>query len=137
MDDRANAAIEVFRKFSSEMKAWNDKYYPLMSENAVQHKDDAVAELTPIFDKYVWSDAVRRDERLNAPSTSQPSEYDTNTDTIVDTKFANKKVLIEVQAETGFRNKFRYTVTKNDETWKIKRKDVFRPLNDQWKSYHI
>ena len=137
MDDRANAAIEVFRKFSSEMKAWNDKYYPLMSENAVQHKDDAVAELTPIFDKYVWSDAVRRDERLNAPSTSQPSEYDTKTDTIVDTKFSNKKVLIEVQAETGFRNKFRYTVTENDETWKIKRKDVFRPLNDQWKSYHI
>ena len=32
----------LYRKFSSEMKEWNDKFYPLMKENAASVMDQAI-----------------------------------------------------------------------------------------------
>jgi hypothetical protein len=137
MDDQVKEAVEAFLNFSKEMKAWNDKYYLLMNKAAAEHVKDAIAELTPIFDRHVWVDATRRNERLNAPSTSEPSEYDPDTDIIAETESSKKKVLIRVQSQTGFKNEFRYTITEINCVWKIKRKDVFRPFNGKWKGYHI
>jgi hypothetical protein len=137
MDDQANEAVEVLLNFSAEMKAWNDKYYLLMNKAAAEHVKDAIAELKPIFDRHVWEDAARRDERLNAPSTSEPSEYDPDSEIIADTEISKKKVLIRVQTQTGFKNEFRYTISEVNSVWKIKRKDVFMPLNNKWKCYHI
>ncbi|RZI59611.1 MAG: hypothetical protein EOP14_04125 [Pseudomonas sp.] len=137
MDDKMDEATEIFSSFSVQMKCWNDKFYLPMKESAVAVSKQAVAELAPIFGQYVWPDAVRSEERLNNPSTSQPSDYDPDIDTIENREISKSKILLHVQKNTGFRNKFRYTIVKRKNEWKLLRRDVFNDLSGKWKSHHI
>jgi hypothetical protein len=87
-------ASKVWLEFASAMKRWNDKFYPVMKENAAAYADEAAAELKPIFRQYVWPNAVRGDERLENPATSRPSDYDADSDTIEDTQSGDTKTII-------------------------------------------
>ncbi|PZT91399.1 MULTISPECIES: NTF2 fold immunity protein [unclassified Sphingomonas] len=127
----------LYRKFSSEMKEWNDKFYPLMKENAASVMDQAIGELSPIFDTYVWEDAKRRNERLNKPSTHKPCDYDPESNTIEDIELSGSKATIRIQTHAGFRDTFRYTFTNKNECWKLYKREILDDESNKWKIHHI
>jgi hypothetical protein len=88
------------------MKKWNDKFYPLMKENAAAFVDAAIIELEPIFQQYVCPKAVRGDERLKNPTTSNPSDYNPDSDIIEDIESGKTKTIIYAQSKTGFQDRF-------------------------------
>ena len=130
-------ASKVWLEFASAMKRWNDKFYPVMKENAAAYADEAAAELKPIFRQYVWPNAVRGDERLENPATSRPSDYDADSDTIEDTQYGDTKTIIYVQSKTGFQDRFRYVMTRRGGEWKLSKREVYNDVSGKWKSHHV
>lgn len=131
------AICSLYRDFSSEMKKWNDKFYPLMCDSVAEVRDRAASELKPIFDRYVWDDAKRRDDRLGTPSTEDPCDYDPETNTIKKIELSKSKSVIYVQTHAGFEDCFRYTFTKKGETWNIFKRELIYDEPDKWKSHYI
>lgn len=129
--------VSIYKSFSSEMKLWNDKFYILMEESAANHREQAVHELIPIFDRYVWEDAKRRDERLVSPSTEDPCDYDPETSTIEKIESSGSDFVIFVQTHSGLENLFRYTFKKRNENWKLSRRDIFLETKKKWMLHHI
>lgn len=127
----------IYRAFSSEMKKWNDKFYPLMRESVAAVRDQAIDELRPVFDRYVWDDATRREERLNAPSTCSPSDYDPETETIEDIDLSRSKATVNVQTHVGFEDMFRYIFTREGDDWRLSKRQIFEETANRWRSYHI
>lgn len=114
-ETKGDASAVLFESFSA-MKRWNDKLHLLMKEDAAAHGKQAVVELEPIFDAYVAPDAVRRDERPNQPSTSAPSDYDADVNTIGQIEEGKSKTVIYVQTNIGFKDRFRFTLIRLDGT---------------------
>lgn len=127
----------LYRDFSSEMKEWNDKFYPFMRDNAAAVTDQAISELKSIFDRYVWDDAKRREERLNKPSTNNPCDYDPKNDVIDKFDISDNKATVDVQTQTGFRDMFRYSFAKKNDCWKLSKREVLDDMSSKWKSHHI
>lgn len=137
MNKSPEEASTAWLEFSSAMKKWNDKFYPVMNENAAAFADKATTELEPIFRQYVWPNAVRGDERLKNPTTSHPSDYDADSDTIEDMQSGDTKTIIYVQSKTGFQDRFRYTMTRRGSEWKLSKREVYNDVSEKWKSHHI
>ena len=137
MTEETAAATSAFLGFSFKMKDWNERFYPLMVQNAAEAADLAVAELTPIFESYVWADAPRRIERLGSPSAGLPSDYDPENDIIEDAEIKASTCILYVQTTTGFKDKFRYTMKERDGEWKLLRRDLFLDDTGKWRSHHI
>lgn len=123
--------------FSSAMKKWNDRFYPLMNDNIAANIDQAILELEPIFRDYVWPDAVRGEERLTSPTTSNPSDYDPESGTIEERESGDTKTILYVQSKTGFMDRFRYTMSKRGSEWKLFKREVYNDVTEKWKSHHI
>ena len=137
MDNDMDEAGIVFLRFSAQMKRWNETFFLPMREDAAAAAEQAIAELTSIFDQYVWPDSARGQERLKNPATSQPSDYDPDTDTIEDRETAKSDIIFYVQTNTGFMDRFRYTMVKRNHVWKLFRREVFNDLLQKWISHHI
>jgi hypothetical protein len=127
----------IYRAFSSEMKKWNDKFYPLMEENIAAVRGQAIDELRPVFDCYVWDDATRREDMLHAPSVCFPSDYDPETETIEKVDLTRSKAILNVQTHVGFKDMFRYIFTRKGDDWRLSKRQIFDEISDGWKSHHI
>jgi hypothetical protein len=137
MVDPRDEASTAWLGFCSAMKKWNDKFYPLMKENAAAFVDAAIIELEPIFQQYVCPKAVRGDERLNNPTTSNPSDYNPDSDIIEDIGSGKTKTIIYAQSKTGFQDRFRYTMLRRGAEWKLSKREVYNDVLEKWKSHHI
>ncbi|WP_233222396.1 NTF2 fold immunity protein [Allosphingosinicella deserti] len=137
MTDEIATATSAFSHFSSKMKRWNEHFYPLMVQDAEEAAGHAIAELGPIFESHVWPDAVRSVERLNSPSAGLPSDYDPENDVIEEANLQSSTCVLLVQSNTGFKDKFRYTLKKRGGEWKLFRRDLFLDDTGKWRSHHI
>jgi hypothetical protein len=132
-----DGASTAWLGFSSAMKKWNDKFYPLMKENAAAFVDAAIIELELIFQRYVCPKAVRGDERLKTFMSSHPSDYDPDSDAIEDIESGATKTIIYVQSKTGFQDRFRYTMARRGAEWKVSMREVYDDVSEKWKTHHI
>jgi hypothetical protein len=122
---------EVLKIFLGEMNVWERNFFE--RKNKLINAGQSTAEcnqnyaklLEPILEKYSIKDA-KSWARLEAPRCGDPAMYDPARDKVHEPTVKGDAVFIIVDQAVGLEARFRFSLTKQDDRWKIKKKDTFR-----------
>jgi hypothetical protein len=134
MNDIIEQAKSVLLSFMNEMNLWEVKYKKLYKEDDVKYMIPAREDLRNIYLKWL-TNKERKTGRLAGPSVGYPPEYDTATE-VIDTveKISINKLVIYTDSEQikGFNERFRYTLKRVNNEWRIGKKETFSDFKEKW-----
>ncbi len=124
---------EVFNQFSEAMYNWNLEAIKMKQENVPYdvRVEKMKSEIDKIFGRYVTI-RKRTYGRLNAPTFSNPPEYNSATNEIISCVIEEKIAYIEVQETIGFKRKLKYTLQKKKDGWRIDKRESYRKSENKW-----
>jgi hypothetical protein len=94
-------------------------------QSTAECNQDCAKLLEPILDKYSIKDP-KSWARLAAPGCGNPVMYDPVRDKLHQPTIKGNSVFIIVDQTVGLGARFRFSLTKQNDRWKIKKKDTFR-----------
>lgn len=130
MKDRSTPA-ETLISFLGEMKMWEQSFFKQKMQFINEGKPTTECNekynesLKHIFIRYSTNEKDNW-ARLGAPSCGDPTMYDPERDQLQATEFKGSEANITLVQAVGTKATFKFTLTKEDRTWKIKKKQTFR-----------
>lgn len=132
-EDNWNEPRLVLTEFMNEMNAWETKYYHLFKNEArAKHEANASIELSGIFERWCHPKSGSRN-RLASLDCSDPPEYEPDGRTIAGVSATAPNIAFDVIQTTGLKSKFKFSLKKTKEGWKISKKEIFT-YDGKWKN---
>ena len=124
------------RKFCSEMHIWEKNLY--VEKNNLSASQDSInaidrqarIDLEKILNKWAIENKYNR-ERLFDLGCSSPPTYDPENDSWTSTISEGLHIYIIIKQNTGIKSEFRFTMTKLNDNWLIKKKEYLN-YKDKW-----
>lgn len=122
---------EVLKEFLREMNAWEREFFERKmklieaGQSTAECNQNYAKLLKPILVKYSIQDA-KSWARLEAPGCGDPAMYDTARDKLHEPTIKCDAVSVIVDQAVGLEARFRFSLVRQDDCWKIKKKDTFR-----------
>ncbi len=126
-----NDPVEVLIFFMKEMNQWENSYRDAFMKDHGIKKEPYLIELNDIFSKWCTV-KERKHGRQTSMQVSFPPDYDPVTDKIVNHDIIKNKAFITVQKETGFKNRYLYTLNLKNKEWRIDKKERFSSEENKW-----
>ncbi|CNC61927.1 NTF2 fold immunity protein [Yersinia similis] len=124
-------AEKTLKYFISAMNEWELSSYPLLiDDSSEQIKTIVRNRLDDIFSRYCTL-KDRKQGRQVSLSCSEPPGYSMDED-FINIELIKNKAIIYTKQNTGFKNKYRYTLQFNNNEWRIDKKERFSPFEEKW-----
>lgn len=121
----------LLKKFLEEMKLWERDFFEKKMElidgglPTAECNKNFSESLQRILEKYTIKDA-KSWARLEALGCGEPTMYDPARDKIHEPTIKGSTVLIVVDQVVGLEARFRFSLIRENNLWKIKKKDTYR-----------
>jgi hypothetical protein len=122
---------EVLKKFLGEMNLWERNFFEKKMElidggqSTAECNQNYTKLLEQILETYTVKDA-KSWARLEAPGCGDPVMYDPVRDRLHEPTIQGDTVFIMVDQTVGLESRFRFSLIRENDRWKIKKKDTFR-----------
>lgn len=114
--------VETLLEFINDMNAWENSYRDAFMEDHSIDKTPYREQLSDVFLKWCTL-KERKTGRQISLKVSFPPDYDPESDEVVDVSIVKNKASIIVRKNTGFQNKYRYTLHLKNDEWRIDKKE--------------
>lgn len=129
-------ALKRFKGFQDAMNHWEIHYFPLIQEDWMKYAEQAKRDLKVIFDEYVYK--YRPQEgRMAGPDVGSPPDHDPQWDIIEKVEVDRSKIIIYVQKNTQFGDRFRHTLGLHYGRWMIEKSEIFWDDKRKWGKYFL
>jgi hypothetical protein len=124
-------SCELLKQFLEEMKLWERDFFEKKMElidsgqSTTECNKYFSESLRLILEKYTIKDA-KSWARLEAPGCGEPTMYDPARDKLHEPTIKGSTVFIVVDQMVGLESRFRFSLVRENDLWKIKKKDTYR-----------
>ncbi|MBW5413409.1 NTF2 fold immunity protein [Pseudomonas sp. MAG002Y] len=129
-------ALTVLKDFMTEMNEWENEYYDLLMKHIECGEDTELIDdqyrekLKIILERYVLN-VGKNYRRLISLNPGSPTTYNFERDVIKPIESTPKQITYLHQQSVGFKNEFKITLKKVENTWKISKRQLLDE-NDKW-----
>lgn len=129
-------ALTVLKDFMTEMNEWENEYYDLLMKHIECGEDTELIDdqyrekLKIVLERYVLN-AGKNYRRLISLNSGSPTTYNFERDVIKPIESTPKQITYLHQQSVGFKNEFKITLKKVENTWKISKRQLLDE-NDKW-----
>lgn len=135
-DDELVQARNALKAFMSVMNQWETRFYRAKQEalaanrNAALIDDDGRKDLIAILDKWAFPDKANQGRLIDLGCTDPPT-YDPESDVEESAELEDGAVVFTFRQTKGLQNKFRFTLKRQADGWKVKKKELLN-YKDKW-----
>jgi len=130
---------ETLLAFMKDMNVWENSYRDAFMKDHSIDKAPYRRELNDIFLRWCTLKEKKTGRQISL-KVSFPPDYDPENDEVMDVSIVKNKAFVIVQKNTGFKNKYLYTLSFKNDEWRIDKKewlDEDDDGNEKWAQAYL
>ncbi|WP_083266165.1 NTF2 fold immunity protein [Burkholderia lata] len=135
-DEELKQARSALKAFMSEMNQWEIRFYRAKQNALLENRDTEIVDkegrsnLIEIISRWAFQDKANEGRLIDLGCTSPPS-YDPESDVEEGAELEGGVAVFIIRQTTGLQNQFRFTLKRQGDEWKIKKKELLN-FKDKW-----